>query len=219
MAKAPVKIEIAPPNWQSITLRAVGASPLMMHRFPEKIRKQIEENQTATNKTKKKREPKDYKQEFLDAKYISTAGWEGVPAMMFRHAMIHACRTVDGLPMTQAKGAFFVRGDGREKNDSTTLIRIVGKSVHDTRPVRLESGVADMRNRPRYDDWYCDVTIEFDADRLSANDVANLFARAGLHVGIGELRPQGARSFGGDMGMWTVETAKKKAVRSRKKAA
>lgn len=203
-------IEITPPNWQSISLRAVGASPLMMHRFSTKMRHQMEEAQTAKDKTKKKREPKDYKQEYMDARYISTAKWDGLPAAMFRHSMIAACRTITGLAMTQAKGAFVVKAQGREREDGTSLVRIHGKPQHDTRPVRLESGVADLRNRPRYDDWYCDVTIEYDADRLSANDIANLFSRAGLMVGIGELRPQGARSFGGDMGMWTVETATKR---------
>ena len=215
VAKKEVRIEITPPNWQTINLRAEGASPLMMHRFSSKMRKQIEDNQTAVNKVSKKRPPKDYKQEFMDARYISTTKWDGVPAVMFRHAMIAACRTFKGLPMTQAKGAFTVKAQGRERDDGTSLGRIHGKATHDTRPVRLESGGADMRNRPRYDDWYCDVIIEFDADLLSANDVANLFARAGLQVGIGELRPQGAKSFGGDMGMWTVAAAPKR----RRKAA
>ena len=205
-----IKIEITPPNFQSITLKAVGISPLMMHKFSTKMKKQMEEKQTAKDATKKKREPKDYKAEYNAARYVSTKGWDGVPAAMFRHAMIAACRTISGLPMTQAKGAFFVKPEGYEKEDNLALIKINGKPVHDTRPVRLESGVADMRNRPRYDDWWCNVTIEFDADRLSANDVANLFARAGLQVGIGELRPMGKKAFGGDYGMWTVETARKR---------
>jgi len=89
------------------------------------------------------------------------------------------------------------------------MVRHEGKPVHDTRPVRLESGVADLRNRPRYDNWAIELTIEYDADMLSANDVGALLARAGLQVGIGELRPQAPNSFGGDCGMFTVKTAKR----------
>lgn len=202
-------IEITPPNFKNITLRACGLTPMMMHKFSEKSKRMMQEAQTAVDKTKKKRQPKDYKAEFLAAKYISTKGWEGIPAHSFRNAMIAACRTVQGLAMTQAKGAFFIVADGREKGDGTPLVKIFGKSVHDTRPVRLESGVADLRNRPRYDDWYCNVKIQFDADKLSVNDVANLFSRAGLQVGVGELRPQGKKSFGGDYGMWSVASAGK----------
>lgn len=208
-AKASMKIEITPPNFQSVTLRIEGNAPLMTHKFSEKMRKQMEAKQTATDATGKKREPKDYAAEFEAAKYISTSGWEGLPAGAIRAAMIAACRNVEGLSMTSAKGVFFIKADGREVTDGTPLVRIHGKSAHDTRPVRLESGVADMRNRPRYDDWHCEITIEFDADQLSAKDVANLLARAGLQVGLCELRPQGKKSFGGDFGTFQVKQSKK----------
>ncbi len=213
MAKKPeTVVEITPPNFKTITLKAVGISPLMMHKFSEKSKRMMREKQTSEDTTKKKLAPKDYEKEYKDARYISTKEWDGVPAHSFRNAMIAACRTIQGLAMTQAKGAFFIVADGRDKTDGTPLVKIFGKHVHDTRPVRLESGVADLRNRPRYDDWYCNVQIQFDADKLSYKDVANLFSRAGLQVGVGELRPQGKKSFGGDYGMWSVAANKKKAA-------
>lgn len=203
------KIEISPPNFESITLRMEGNAPLMTHKFSEKMRKQIEGKQTAKDATGKKREPKDYAAEFNAARYISTKGWDGLPAAAIRAAMIAACRTIEGLTMVKAKGAFFIKADGRDVTDGSPLVRIEGKAIHDTRPVRLESGVADLRNRPRYDDWACEVTIEYDADTLSAKDVANLLARAGVHVGLCELRPQAPNSFGGDFGTFSVKQAKR----------
>lgn len=208
--KQVVKVEILPPNFKSITLRIVGTTSLMMHKFSEKMRKQIEEKQTSKDQTKRKREPKDYAAEYNAARYISTASWDGIPCNMIRGAMIAACRTISGLPMTKAKGAFFIKSHGRDRTDGTPLIKIEGKPKHDTRPVRLESGVADLRNRPRYDDWAAEISIDFDADMLSANDVANLLARAGAQVGIGEMRPQAPNSFGGDFGTFTVQTSKRK---------
>lgn len=208
--KEKVRIEITPPNFQILPVRVEGESPLMLHKFSEKMRKQIEAKQTATDATRSKRAPKDYAAEFNAARYLARGGnWDGIPAGAFRAAMIAACRRVEGLPMTVAKGAFFIIADGRDETDGTPLIRIEGKAVHDTRPVRLESGVADMRNRPRYDTWACNLKIQFDADLLSANDVANLLARAGSTVGVGELRPQGPNSFGGDFGTWRVTSQKK----------
>jgi len=209
-AKEKVKIEITPPNFQILPVRVEGTAPLMLHKFSEKMRKQIEAKQTATDKTSAKRQPKDYAAEFNAARYQARTGnWDGIPAGAFRAAMIAACRRVDGLPMTQAKGAFFIIADGRDETDGTPLIKIDGKVEHDTRPVRLESGVADLRNRPRYDSWACELKIQFDADLLSANDVANLLARAGATVGVGELRPQGPNSYGGDFGMFRVTSQKK----------
>lgn len=204
------RIEITPPNFKILPIRVDGTAPLMLHKFSEKMRKQIEHKQTAKDTTRQKRAPKDYKEEFNNARYRARVGnWDGIPAGAFRAAMIAACRRVEGLPMTQAKGAFFIIAHGRDETDGTPLIKIIGKPVHDTRPVRLESGVADMRNRPRYDKWSCDLQIQFDADLLSANDVANLLARAGATVGVGELRPQGPNSYGGDFGTWTVRSARK----------
>jgi hypothetical protein len=201
-------ITIEPPNFKRVALRLEGRSPLMLHKFSEKMRRQIEEKQTSANATKQKRQPKDYVAEFEAAQYVSTEGWLGLPAAAIRAAMIAACRTISGLPMTKAKGAFFIIAQGRDTTDGTGLVRIEGDVQHDTRPVRLESGVADLRNRPRWDDWAVEIEIEFDSDMLSANDVAALLGRAGLQVGLGELRPQGTNSFGGDFGMFTVRAVK-----------
>ena len=209
--KQKVRIEITPPDFKVLPVRVEGTAPLMLHKFSEKMRKQIEEKQTSKDATSRKRAPKDYAAEFNAARYHFRNGsaHDGIPAGAFRAAMIAACRRVDGLPMTQAKGAFFILADGRDETDGTPLVKIEGKAAHDTRPVRLESGVADMRNRPRYDHWACNLRIQFDADLLSANDVANLLARAGATVGIGELRPQGPNSYGGDFGTFRVTNAKK----------
>ena len=215
MAKQKQRIEITPPNFKILPVRIEGTSPLMMNKFSEKMRKAIQEKQTAENATKKKREPKDYAAEFNAARYTAkkngtAGGWDGIPAGSLRAAMIAACRKVDGLPMTQAKGSFFILAQGHDVTDGTALIRIEGKPEHDTRPVRLESGVADMRNRPRYDEWAAQFEIQYDSDMVSAQDVANLLARAGAQVGIGEMRPSAPNSFGGDFGTFRVTNVKQK---------
>jgi hypothetical protein len=106
--------------------------------------------------------------------------------------------------MVRAKGAFFVIAQGFDQTDGTPLVRIIGEPVHDTRPVRLESGVADLRNRPRYDSWSIELEIQYDADIVTETDVANLLARAGAQVGLCEMRPSAPNSFGGDFGTFAV---------------
>jgi hypothetical protein len=210
--KATKRIEITPPNFRVIALRIEGTAPLMTHKFSKKMRDAIMEKQTRQDATSPKREPKDYEAEFNAARYIARrngkqGGWDGVPAGAIRAAMIAAVRGVDGLPIVRAKGAFFVLPQGHDVVDGTPLVRIIGHPVHDTRPVRLESGVADLRNRPRYDDWAIDLEIQYDADIVSEVDVANLLARAGAQVGLCECRPSAPKSFGGDYGTFTVRTA------------
>lgn len=206
-ADGALAITIRPPNFKIVKLRVEGTTPLMMHKFSEKMRKKIEEAQTSKNKTKRAREPKDYEAEFNGARYISGKGWDGIPAGSFRAAMIAACRYVDGLTMTAAKGLFFIIADGSD-DDGTSLVKIIGKPVHDTRPVRNDGGGTDMRNRPRYYPWAVELAIKYDADLISAQDVVSLLARAGSQVGIGEYRPQARKGVGGDFGMFEVVSSK-----------
>lgn len=216
-AKKQTKIIITPPNFQSITLRLQGISPLMQHKFSEKSRRAIEEKQTAADSVKSSRPPKDYKAEFNAARYVSRQGWDGVPCRQVRASMIRACANIDGLDMTRAKSAFFIQADGFDKLDGTPLLKIHGKKpIHDTRPVAIVN-TFDLRNRPLYPEWAVQPTIQFDADLCTETDVANLLARAGATIGIGELRPFGKKGFGGDYGMWEVQAPKK--TRKSKEAA
>jgi hypothetical protein len=200
-----VKIAIDGPRFQAIKLRCDGTAPLLMHKFSQKMRKKMEEAQTRKDKTTNKREPKDYEAEFNAGRYVSSGGWDGVPTNMIRAALINACRYVHGLPMTQAKGIFSIISQGADKEDGTPLVKILSKApAHDTRAVRNDGGGTDLRNRPRYYPWSMVFEIQFDADLVSAQDVANLLARAGAQVGIGELRPQARKGMGGDYGTFQV---------------
>lgn len=211
--KEAVKISITPPAFKSLTVRLEGTAPLMIHKFSEKTRGQIEARQTATDQTTAKRAPKDYAAEFNAARYISRRGWDGLPCSAVRNAMIGACRYVAGLTMIDAKGLWFIEADGFDAMDGTPLLKINGKAAHDTRPVRLESGTGDLRNRPRYDEWHVEVTISYDSAILSGNDIANLLARAGIQVGLCELRPQGKKGYGGTYGTFHVKTSRSSKLR------
>jgi len=52
--------------------------------------------------------------------------------------------------------------------------------------------------------WEAVVHITFDADMLTATDVANLLSRAGMQVGIGEGRPDSKSSCGMGWGTFAV---------------
>lgn len=217
-AKKQTRITITPINFQPIALRLEGISPLMQHKFSEKSRRAIEEKQTAVDAVRGPREPKDYEAEYNAARYLSREGWDGVPCRQVRASMIRACANVEGMDMTRAKSAFFLDADGFDVTDGTPLIKIEGgEPIHDTRPVAIVN-TFDLRNRPLYPDWALEITLNYDADLCSETDVVNLLSRAGLTIGIGELRPFGKKGFGGDYGRWEVQTPKPK-KRSRRKAA
>jgi hypothetical protein len=117
--------------------------------------------------------------------------------------MISACRLV-GFKMTLAKLSCFVIKDDFDAEHTTPLVRIYGNSITHTRHVRNATGVVDIRARPLFPKWACNLRIAFDADQFTATDVINLVSRVGMQVGIGEGRPDSKSSAGCGWGTFRV---------------
>jgi hypothetical protein len=202
----PEIVRISRPKLRTATIPIVGVSPYVQHAFSEKQRKQMEETQRAGQQSrgKKVRQPKDFDAAYEAAKHVSKDGWVGIPAPAFRNAMISACRLV-GIVMTRAKLSVFVEADGIDKNDGTPLVRIIGEPRIHQAPVRNETGVADVRWRPMWEEWSANVRVTWDEDQFSATDVMNLMLRAGMQVGIGEGRPDSPNSNGLGWGRFEVQ--------------
>lgn len=200
-------VVITPPNMQRIEFQLVGTTPFVMHKFAAKAREEIMQKQIAgsTAKAKKKREPKDFEQVYLDAHHFSYDDWVGIPASAFRSAMISACKLV-GFVMTRAKLAIFIHHDGIDKDDGTPLVRIIGTPRRHETYVRLETGVVDIRVRPMWEEWAVNLQIDYDADVFTADDIANLLQRAGQQVGIGEGRPDSKKSNGIVWGTFKIKS-------------
>jgi len=206
-AGQPEIIRIEKPKLRTASIPIVGISPYVQHAFSEKQRKKMEETQRAGQQArgKKNRQPKDFEEVYEAAKHISKDGWCGIPAPAFRNAMIDACRLV-GFKMTHAKLSVFVEADGFDRNDGTPLVKIVGEPHIHEAAVRNDSGVADIRWRPMWDEWSALVRVTWDEDQFSATDVMNLMLRAGLQVGIGEGRPNSPKSNGLGWGRFEVKS-------------
>lgn len=213
MATAPKKDDsvavIKPANMVRVTLRIRGTAPLVQAKFSFKAREKMMRDM-ATPKAEKKGKaalpPRDYEDDFNQAQHISVAGWNGMPCPAFRAAMIDACRTV-GLVMTKAKMAVFVIPDGFDADDGTPLVKILSPTAPERKEslVRNDNGGADVRIRPMWREWGADVSLEFDADMITAESVVNLLDRAGRQVGVGEGRPFSKNSVGQGWGTFTVE--------------
>lgn len=193
------EIIIPKPQIASITVGITGSSPLIMHAWSEKAKKMILDKQMGLPVPKK--QPKSPEEDFNGARYISSEGWDGIPATAFKAAMVGACRQVDSLNMTQAKRLFFIEADDK----ASGLVRIYGEPEMRQDMVRLETGVADIRFRPQYWPWRCAVTVRFLSSIIKHEQVLNLIMLAGLTEGVGEWRPSAPKSATGTYGLWEVE--------------
>lgn len=195
----PEVLAITPPNMAVVELGIVGETPLVLNRFGRKAMEMMRAAQEAGSAAKKgkKKEPKDFQRCYEEAKHVSEEGWLGFHAGGLRTALVDACRLV-GFKMTHAKLSLFILADGYDKVDGTPLVRITkGEPRYFEAPVKNDSGVADIRARPLWaPGWEAMVRVRFDADQFKAVEVANLLARVGAQVGIGEGRANSKDSTG-----------------------
>jgi hypothetical protein len=201
------RVVVPPANLQVAVFRIRGNAPLVINAFSQKARQEIHDKQAAGSVAKKgkKRDKKDFKECFEQARHRTKAGWDGVPASAFRTALVSACRTV-GFKMTLAKLSLFCVADGFDEVSHDPLVKITkGKPQYFEAAVRNATGVVDLRARPLWEPgWEAKVTLEFDADQFALEDVTNLLVRVGKQVGLGEGRPDSKNSCGMGWGTFDV---------------
>ena len=198
------KVQISPANMQFARFKLKGTAPLVQARFSAKAMQAMMSKMAAGSTANKSRAKpaRDFDDDYRQAMHISTQGWCGVPAGAFRQAMISACRLV-GFKMTLAKLSLFVIADGIDKVDGIPLVKFEGTPERVDMAVRNATGVADIRVRPMWREWTMSLTIRYDGDQFTAQDVTNLLSRVGMQVGIGEGRPDSRESAG--LGWGTFE--------------
>ncbi len=202
---------ITAPNFGILKLIIVGTAPLVVERFSKKAELMEKFQQGAQAKSKKVRVAADFDKAAEEARYRHASGWEGMNAAAFRSGMISACRLV-GFKMTIAKMSVFVEADGFDNKDGLPIVRIYGDSHVFTAHTRNATGVVDVRSRPQYREWACELRVKFDQTQFSATDVINLISRVGVQVGIGAGRPDSKASAGCGWGTFRVVGADEEKV-------
>jgi hypothetical protein len=206
--KSPLTIK--PPNFQRASFRIKGLPgvPLVIHRKSAKFKAEFIQKMEGTLNTKGKRnrEPKDTNVTYEECRYrAKDGGWDGFHAGALRNALISACRLVN-FKMTLAKLSIFIVADGvDELEPQIPLVRIYGEPVKQEDWANVETGQPYVTVRPAFFNWYANVTVRWDADQFSLEDVINLLSRVGLQVGLCEGRPDSKNSAGMGWGLFEVE--------------
>lgn len=202
-----LNVQISAPQMRTAKFEIIGTAPLVIHRFSAKSKNEMLQKMESGHQSKKgaKRKPLNVDDQYNEARYISPDGWDGFNVSAIRNGLISACRLV-GFKMTLAKMGIFVIADGQDKTESQYgLVRIYGTPKRTEMAARVETGAAYVTIRPMYQPWSAKLTIRFDADMFSIEDVANLLSRMGEQVGIGEGRPDSKNSAGMGWGTFKVK--------------
>lgn len=182
---------------QRAEITLVGDSPLICHAWSDKAKRIMLDRQM--KRATPKKEAKDPLQDYADSLYWLSerpaeltpdsiaAGRFGFPVVAFKAAAVAACRFVDGMKMTEARGAFHIVGE---------LAEIEGVPSMREDMVRVGMGTADIRYRGEFRQWRTTLSIAFNASAMSAEQLVHLFDVAGFGVGVGEWRPERSGSYG-----------------------
>lgn len=186
-------------NIQYLSLTIIGDSPLIVHKWSDKAKKEILDKQI-------KKAPKDPVREFINSIY-----WlEGEPEEKTEEGFAKAIENGNakfGFPSTAIKAAAvsagYRAGITRDKVSTNAAFHINGEFVEiQGIPVMREDivkvawGAADIRYRGEFKEWQSEVTIRYNANAISAEQIIGLFNLAGFACGIGEWRPEKGGTFG-----------------------
>ena len=169
---------------EGLKLRLVGTSPLIVHKWSEKAKKQMLDKQM--KRASQGKAAKDPEQDYRESLYIRDDGSYGFPAVAFKAAAVRAGTYCD-MKMVFLRGAFHIEGD---------LVLVEGEPEPREDMVRVGQGTADIRYRPQFPKWATELDITFNNRALTAEQIVNLFEIAGFAVGVGEWRPEKDGQFG-----------------------
>ncbi len=176
-------IEIPPINVKTMQITLIGDSSLIVHKWSEKAKKAMLDKQRGAAVQKKA--PKDPDQDFRDSLYHHPDGGYGFPTIAFKAAAVSACRFVENIKMTEARGAFHIDGELIQLRCLPGFAEPVMRE--DTVKISMTS---DLRYRGEFHIWYVTFPVKYNANVFNEAQILNLFENAGFGVGVGEWRPE-----------------------------
>lgn len=215
MAKV-TTVKITPIVDEKVVIRVVGDTPLIVHKWTEKMKRALPGYPKDDDITKHKEYPNPLEQ-FIDSMYwisekpaeytedafmkaIDKGARFGFRVESFKAAAIDAAYSKKWLPNKKGvKGLFFIEPDYIDE-DGYQLVEIKGCIPKMREDIVILSGVGrtpDLRYRGEFKNWYCDLKVSYDRDGVySLNDIVNMINAGGRYNGVGEYRPEKDGQFG-----------------------
>lgn len=190
MADATVQIDrIAA---ETIQVPIVGTTPLIVHRFSEKAKRQMLDAMQGRKTPKQSKDPEaDYEACF----YRLKDGHYGLPAIAFKLATVGGARFYGkDVPMTALRQFTFFKGEPGE--DGQQLVAVDGEPHMREDVVTVGRGGHDLRYRPEFPEWSVNLVVTYVTSALTRGSVLSLIDAGGMGVGVGEWRPEKNGDFG-----------------------
>jgi hypothetical protein len=196
-------VEIPGIQLKTIRVKVVGVTPLIMHSWSEKAKKEMLGVQT--QEVKKPKEKRNPVRDFIESMYwktempteftiedfeeaINNGAKFQFPSIAFKLAAASASyRAKMSKDKVSILGAFYIEGE---------FVEIHGTPNIREDMVRLQGTSADLRYRGEFKEWSAELTITYMVNVISAEQIINLLNYGGFSCGIGEWRPEKSGQFG-----------------------
>ena len=203
-----VVINIPSLKLKTIELKIIGDSPLISHAWSEKAKLMMLQKQTKKATTGKAiRRPSV---EFADSLYWLTEkpNFDGLSDEEVQEILAEVIpKSKFGFPTLAFKSAAidaaYQQGLIEKKTTLRGAIRIIGEfaEIHGTPTIRedigrIGMGTADLRYRAEFKTWSTELTIQYNANAVSAEQIINVFNIGGFANGVGDWRQAKDGSFG-----------------------
>lgn len=178
---------------ETMQVPILGTSPLIMHNWSEKARRQMLD---AMQGRKAPKEAKDPQAEYEAAFYRTKDGGYGFPVLAFKAATVEASRFY-GKSVTKVglRQTLFFSGEYSE-SAKQSLVPITGEPVMREDVVKVGMSGRDLRYRPEFAEWSTVLTVTYVKSSLTRESVLSLIDAGGMGTGVGEWRPEKDGDFG-----------------------
>lgn len=198
---------IRPLEIKKVKITIVGDSPLIVHAWDEKAKREMLEKQMKTTKTNAK-PPRNPYADFINSMYWLTEKPEPTPEA-FKKAIENGAKF--GFPVTAVKQSanssayrlgwvknqMELRGSYFLETEFGDMFEIKG-SIPEMREdmVRIQ-GSSDIRYRAEFKEWYAEMTLNYNASgNITLDQILNCINAGGYCCGLGEWRPERDGDFG-----------------------
>lgn len=177
---------------ETLNVPLVGMTPLIVHRFSEKSKKEMMEGSQGKKSMK---QPRDPHAEYEACFYRLAGGAYGFPVLALKSATVSAARFYGkSVTMASMRQLLFFRAELAD-DGLHELVEIEGEPVMREDTVGIGTSKV-LRWRPMFPEWAMNVSITYVATSIDRSSVLSLVEAGGLGVGIGDWRPEKSGTFG-----------------------
>jgi hypothetical protein len=193
------------PKFKTFSVWIVGDTPLIVHAWSEKARRQMLEKQVKA--TRPGKEARDPQSDFVSSLYDMGDGRYGFPAMGVKNCILSAAHKDKGIARSAVMSALWLNAD---------MVRVrpaLAGAICDMPLLRIYAGEPEMREdmvkvgvglnktaslayRAQFTVWAIKVSGRFNASVLTEEALAFLIEECGVASGLGEWRNERKGMFG-----------------------